>query len=565
MDWIPSGYFVTARLILDPPYTTFANDWKNDQLIYGVGNTAYDRLKAAGFADFDSFSYPRTWAFVYKKNKPSILPVSLLSAGLSDRITLNTTTSVPGTKGYITSPVFGPAKTWKDVKWRGYSIESIPKDVYSVDVIGVKANGDTNKLYTLQPNQQDFNISSISAAQYPYVQLGMSNQDFDTTVLTPYQLRYWRVLFDPLPEGAIAPNIGTPLKDTLQQGEAFSFTIPFKNVSDVAFTDSMKVNLSLQINGTTVPVAVPKHKILQPGDSTNLTFNYDTKQLSGVNTLSVDFNPNNDQPEQYHYNNFLIKNFFVKSDVINPLMDITFDGVHILNGDIVSAKPKIVVKLKDESKFLTLDDTSLATVYVKYPGSNGLQRYAYGTDTLKFIPADISNGKNEATIEFTPAFLQDSQDDNYELMVKGKDKSGNPAGNNQYDVRFQVINKPMISNMFNYPNPFTSSTAFVFTLTGSDVPQNIRIQILTITGKIVKDITKQELGPLHIGRNITEYKWDGTDQYGSKLANGIYLYRVLTNLNGASLDKFNTVDVNGEKVDTDKYFNKGYGKMYLMR
>jgi flagellar hook assembly protein FlgD len=118
----------------------------------------------------------------------------------------------------------------------------------------------------------------------------------------------------------------------------------------------------------------------------------------------------------------------------------------------------------------------------------------------------------------------------------------------------------MISNMFNYPNPFTSSTAFVFTLTGSQIPQNLRIQILTISGKVVKEITKDELGPLRIGKNITEYKWDGTDQYGNRLANGVYLYRVITNLNGKRLDKY--VDQN---ENTDKYFNNGYGKMYLMR
>ena len=114
--------------------------------------------------------------------------------------------------------------------------------------------------------------------------------------------------------------------------------------------------------------------------------------------------------------------------------------------------------------------------------------------------------------------------------------------------------------MLNYPNPFTTSTAFVFTITGSEIPQNLRIQIMTITGKIVRDITKDELGPLRIGRNITEFKWDGTDQYGQKLANGVYLYRVITNLNGKSLDKYKAPDDN-----TDKYFNKGYGKMYLMR
>jgi flagellar hook assembly protein FlgD len=127
-------------------------------------------------------------------------------------------------------------------------------------------------------------------------------------------------------------------------------------------------------------------------------------------------------------------------------------------------------------------------------------------------------------------------------------------------VVFEVINKPMISNMLNYPNPFTTSTAFVFTVTGQEVPQNIKIEIMTVTGKIVREITKDELGPLRIGRNITEFKWDGTDQYGQKLANGIYLYRVVTNLNGKALDKYKAQDDN-----TDKYFNKGYGKMYLMR
>jgi flagellar hook assembly protein FlgD len=118
----------------------------------------------------------------------------------------------------------------------------------------------------------------------------------------------------------------------------------------------------------------------------------------------------------------------------------------------------------------------------------------------------------------------------------------------------------MISNLMNYPNPFTTSTAFVFTVTGSQIPQNMRIQILTVTGKVIREITQDELGPLHVGRNITDFKWDGTDMYGQKVANGVYLYRVLTNLNGKSMDKFKD-----EGDNTDKYFTKGYGKMYFMR
>jgi hypothetical protein len=254
----------------------------------------------------------------------------------------------------------------------------------------------------------------------------------------------------------------------------------------------------------------------------------------------------------------MFKNFFVRGDNQNPLLDVTFDGVHILNRDIVSSKPHILVKLKDESKWLILNDTSATKIKVRYPDGSIRSSFFINNDTLKFNGAgNAPNPDNTATIDFTPQFTQDGD---YELIVSGKDRSGNIAGNLEYKVGFQVINKPMISNMLNYPNPFTTSTAFVFTITGSEVPQNIKIQILTVTGKTVREITKDELGPLHIGRNITEFKWDGTDQYGQKLANGIYLYRVVTNLNGRSLEKYK-----GAADDTDKYFNKGYGKMYLMR
>jgi len=256
----------------------------------------------------------------------------------------------------------------------------------------------------------------------------------------------------------------------------------------------------------------------------------------------------------------MYRNFAVNADNYKPVLDVTFDGIHILNNDIVAAKPHVLIKMKDESDFLLLNDTSLITVQLQYPDGT-LRPFYFNTDTLIFTAA-TSGTNNTASVDFTPYLTDDGV---YQLIVHGKDKTGNTAGNVDYTVSFEVYNKPMITNMFNYPNPFTTSTAFVFTVTGSEIPQNIRIQILTITGKIVKEITKEELGPLHIGRNITDYKWDGTDQYGDKLANGVYLYRVLTKLNGKSLDKFPTYGQDGYEVNTDKYFTKGYGKMYLMR
>jgi hypothetical protein len=289
-------------------------------------------------------------------------------------------------------------------------------------------------------------------------------------------------------------------------------------------------------------------------------FDFGTTAFPGNNLLFVDVNTGNDQREQYFFNNFVYKNFYVRTDNKNPLLDVTFDGVHILNRDIVSAKPHVQIKLKDESEYLLLNDTSLVTVQVQYPNGS-LRSYNFDGDTLRFVPA-TSGSDNTASIEFTPQFMKqiNADGDVYELIIKAKDKSGNKASDIAYRVAFTVISKPMISNILNYPNPFSTSTAFVFTLTGSTVPQNVRIQILTVTGKIVREITTNELGPLHIGRNITEFKWDGTDQYGQKLGNGVYLYRVITSLDGKTMDKYKAQGDN-----TDQYFNNGYGKMYLMR
>ena len=384
----------------------------------------------------------------------------------------------------------------------------------------------------------------------------MSMLNKDKNYLTPNQLRYLRINASLAPEGAVAPGLLYSARDTVEQGEPINFAIAFKNISDVAFDSLIKVKFIItDQNNVPHEVIIPKRKALISGDTLTVLYTIDTKNAIGNNTLFVEFNPDNDQLEQYHYNNVLYKEFYVKKDLYNPLLDVTFDGVHILNKDIVASKPHIFIKLKDESRYLELSDTSYISLQVRFPDQT-LHTYYFG-DSMHFNPANLSTGENAASIDFTPYFPEDGD---YELIVTGKDVVGNKAGDLEFNVMFSVVNKPMISNLLNYPNPFTSSTAFVFTVTGTEVPQNMRIQILTITGKVVREITKNELGPIHIGRNITEFKWDGTDMYGQKLANGVYIYRVLTNLNGKSLDKYKT-----EGDDTDKFFNKGYGKMYLMR
>lgn len=557
LDSIPNNYIVMVRNISGPDSASdiFANTWEADTATFGQGNSLYNRLENAGFVLIDSFNRPRAFSFIYQKNNSAFTPVFLLTNGISDQVDLKTNFVTPDSLGYITSPVFGPAVSWQQMHWRGTSLETNSADNPTVQIIGIDTSGNNTTLFNLNKTQQDVDISSVSASKYPYIQLKMRN--VDSVTLTPYQLTYWRLNYQMPPEGAIAPNIYFSSKDTLNLGDTLHFGVSFKNISIHAF-DSVKVEMTIiDNNNITHTIPLPRQKPLISGDTITINYNIDTKNYPGNNTIFIFFNPNYDQPEQYLFNNFMYTNFYVKSDKYNPLLDVTFDNVHILDQDIVSAKPHIVIKLTDESKSNALNDTSLLNVQVKFPDGS-YHTYHFDNDTMKFTPANLASGQNVATIDLTPTFTGD--DDDYELIVSGKDASGNPAGDLDYHIDFRVISKPMISNMMNYPNPFTTSTAFVFTITGSVIPQNIRIEILTITGKIIREITENELGPLHIGRNITDFKWDGTDMYGQKVANGVYLYRVLTNLNGKSMDKFTDTGDN-----TDQYFTKGYGKMYFMR
>ena len=107
------------------------------------------------------------------------------------------------------------------------------------------------------------------------------------------------------------------------------------------------------------------------------------------------------------------------------------------------------------------------------------------------------------------------------------------------------------------------------TVYANDPINNNRIDApfaFTVTGKVVREITRAELGPLRIGRNLTEYKWDGRDQFGQLLGNGVYLYRVITSLNGQDVDlRADSREMTRNGGGIDKYFKNSYGKMYIMR
>jgi len=188
------------------------------------------------------------------------------------------------------------------------------------------------------------------------------------------------------------------------------------------------------------------------------------------------------------------------------------------------------------------------------PNTSSWERINFFNGALANLEWHINEDENKFTIEYDPIFKQDGV---YKLRVQGQDKTGNSSGDEPYQINFEVIQKSSITNIYNYPNPFSTKTHFVFTLTGSEIPNKLDIQIININGRLIKQIHLNEIEDIKIGNNMTKYFWDGKDEFGDPVANGVYIYRVISEINNLEIDHRDS--------EGDKAFTNGLGKMYLIR
>ncbi|HRD39317.1 MAG TPA: T9SS type A sorting domain-containing protein, partial [Bacteroidia bacterium] len=80
-----------------------------------------------------------------------------------------------------------------------------------------------------------------------------------------------------------------------------------------------------------------------------------------------------------------------------------------------------------------------------------------------------------------------------------------------------------LTHVLNYPNPFTTKTQFFFENNQCCQSVKVNIQIFTISGKMVKTISENVYNE---GFRSPGIEWDGKDEYGDKLAKGVYIYKL---------------------------------------
>ena len=564
---IPNGYYILVYSYIPNSYNgsllynnpLYAN-WSNDLF------SAFQTLGATGFTS--SSQADDGFIFFCKKGDPNSaieVRTDTIAPGFvpSQFIELNTNITSSLENGKITSGVIGPSKNWKTIYWKQNALEFPSADSSRLRVFGLLSSSSTQKTVLIDTifSKIDslINISSIDS-NFKFLQLEM--ETYDDSLLTPAQISRWQITYDPIADLALNPKKSWYLDSSVvQEGDSIYLSVGIENVTPFNM-DSLLVNIRLENSNGLINLSQPRQDPLRAREVFIDTFAISSKFLNDQYFLWMTANPKingepQDQEEQFYFNNILQTQISVTKDNINPILDVTFDGIHILNNDIISPTPHIVIELDDENPFLILSedlDTSNFQIEIMKPNSSIWEKISFFEGGVANLLWYINETDNKFIIEYDPEFKEDGI---YKLRVQGQDRSGNSSGDQPYQIQFEVVLKSSITNIYNYPNPFSSKTHFVFTLTGSEIPDKLDIQILNINGRLIKQINLSEIENIRIGNNITEYFWDGKDDFGDPLANGIYIYRVISKINNQAIEH--------RSSDGDKAFANGLGKMYLIR
>lgn len=545
LESIEDGEFVYFFTVMSNENADFKpNEWENDS--QSIGRNLYDLLEANGATEarrmVELGSVPYT--FIFRKG---FGPIAEDIA--TDKFQLIATSAflpLKNTQGTITTPIIGPASKWYELQWSASEVEA--NDTIKVNVYGLQTPSSQENLL-ISSLDNNIPMVQINAEEYPYLKLELSAVDKE--LRSSPQLDYWRVYYEGFPDIAFNPNLGWSVKDSVQQGDDFYIDFQAVNLEEYDM-DSVLVKMTLFDQNNSKFERLKRFAPVKAGDNVNFKFTENTRNFIGRYRGEIELNANNDQVEKYFFNNNGFFDFQVFPDITAPVLEVTFDGIAIMDMDIVSPNPTIMVRLKDENQYIKLSRPDNISLTLIYPDGKA-KTIDINDPQVDFYQA-TEKGKNELTLKYRPQLEAGL----YKLICVAKDETGNATGRQRYEVNFEVVTEDGITNVVNYPNPFSTSTQFVFTVTGS-VPEHVRIRIMTVSGKIVREITEQELGPLRVGRNITSFTWDGRDEFGEKLANGVYLYQVITkNSEGRQYE-------HRAQNKIDNYFNNGFGKLVIMR
>ncbi len=413
--------------------------------------------------------------------------------------------------GEVFSRIVGPASKWIKAEYELTSEGS--QGTYTVELQGLKKPDNIweSVISNLQPSTS---IAHLNPDEYELIRLHFTFSDSSTGISQPMKLKNVRIDYESLPEIILSDNFFSFTPDSLLQGFPLTMNLKVPNYGH-SQADSLKLEFYLNEDDS-----LYFKKVINVPTDTFYTVEHiiPTSSLLFKNSLQVIATL--PEKELYTFNNIAKNNFFVSRDSLAPVFSITFDGKETINGDIISDEPEIIITLSDNSP-LSMDTSYFSIAHNNLP-------LRFNREDINYIFTEYPD--NQAMITWNPKLKEGRQI----LEVLAKDASGNFFDSTSYRIVFYVYNTNEITHIFNYPNPFKDDTHFTFELRGTNVPDELRMKIYTVAGRLIREFDIPE-NDLQIGFN--KFYWDGRDQDGDEIANGVYFYKVISKNNGEVFTK----------------------------
>jgi hypothetical protein len=201
------------------------------------------------------------------------------------------------------------------------------------------------------------------------------------------------------------------------------------------------------------------------------------------------------------------------NDNTGPEIKAYLNDDRFVNGSLTNETPVLILHLADSSGINTgssgIDHDIVATL-----DGNNNQYFVLNN----FYESDQDNYQ-KGTVRFQLPTLSPGP---HSLKIKAWDVVNNSS---EYQLDFTVINNEQLQldHVLNYPNPFTTQTAFWFEHNYPGVDLYAKVEVFTVSGKLLKTITKTINTP---GNRSIELTWDGRDEWGEKVGRGVYIYRL---------------------------------------
>lgn len=216
-----------------------------------------------------------------------------------------------------------------------------------------------------------------------------------------------------------------------------------------------------------------------------------------------------------YYNNILIGGSDPNgiTDDIGPTMQLFLNDENFVFGGSTNSNPILLANLSDDLG-INVSGTSIGHDVVAVLDGDTQNSFILN----EFYEAN-NNDHTSGKVRFQ---LNDIEPGKHEIVVKAWDVSNNST---EERLEFLVINDgdESLRRVYNYPNPFTTSTKFQFEhdLAGSDL--DVIVDIYTVSGKLVKTIEQNVFAS---GYRVDDIEWNAKDDYGSNLGKGLYLYKI---------------------------------------